>query len=112
MPGKRTIEVSDRVYEKLQTLVKRLNAGSENAALEKLLDLFNNQQAHALQLHSTPLLGERGVAATPVKVVKRDHFWVDIVVGKEPDVEYIALNNIQYEKLCKTRLLPSPLCLK
>jgi predicted CopG family antitoxin len=106
MPSTRTIEVSDSIYEKLQTLTRRLNTESVNTALEKLLEQFDKQHIH------THILGDRRVAPSTVKVVKRDYFWVDIVVGEDPDVEHIALNNIQYEKLCNTGLLPSTLCSK
>ena len=46
-----------------------------------------------------------------IRVERRgDPFWVDVVVGEGYDAEHIALNIIQYEKLCGTGLLPSTLC--
>jgi len=93
MPFKHVIKVSDRVYEKLQELMKATGAKSPNQALETLLSELDHR-------------------VTPsVRVERReDPFWLDVVVGEGYDAEHIALNIIQYKKLCRTGLLHSTLC--
>ena len=92
MPYKHVVKVSDKVYEKLQELMKATGAESPNQVLEKLLS------------------DDHGV--TPSIRIKKeeDPLWLNIVVGEGYDTEYIALNRVQYEKLCKTGLLPSAIC--
>jgi hypothetical protein len=93
MPYRHVVKVSEPVYEMLQELAKRLNAESPNQALEMLLK------------------GVHGVTPSPIRVEEReDPFWLDIVVGEGYDAEHIALNRIQYEKLCRAGLLPPAIC--
>jgi hypothetical protein len=93
VPFKHVIKVSDRVYEKLQELMKATGAESPNQILETLLSELDHR-------------------VTPsVRVERReDPFWLDVVVGEGYDTEHIALNIIQYDKLCRTGLLPRTLC--
>jgi len=100
MPYRRVVKVSESVYEMLQELVKRLNAESPNQALEMLLR----------GVHGVTLSTDHRVTPSPIKVMKRDHFWVDVVIGEGYDTEYIALNKIQYEKLCRTGLMHPAVC--
>jgi hypothetical protein len=100
MPYKHVVKVSESVYRKLKELTRRLNVESPNQALEKLLS-----GDHRV----TPSTDHR-VTPSPIKVMKRDHFWVDVVIGEGYDTEYIALNKIQYEKLCRTGLMHPAVC--
>jgi hypothetical protein len=101
MPFKHVIKVSDRVYEKLQELMKATGANSPNQALETLLNELDHGVTPSADHRVTPL----------VRVERReDPFWLDVVVGEGYNTEHIALNIIQYEKLCRTGLLPSTLC--
>jgi len=108
MPYKHAIKVSDKVYEKLQELMKATGAESPNQVLEKLLSDDHGVTPSTVYRTTTPT--DHGV--TPSIRVKKeeDPFWFSIVVGEGYDTEYIALNRIQYEKLCRTGLLSPVVC--
>jgi len=118
MPYRRVVKVSESVYEMLQELVKRLNVESPNQALEMLLRNIHGvtlSTAHGVTPLSTKVEkapeSVHGVTPSPIRVEKReDPFWLNIIVGEGHNTERIALNIIQYEKLCRIGLLPSVIC--
>jgi predicted CopG family antitoxin len=108
MPYKHVIKVSDKVYEKIQELMKTTGIESPNQVLEKLLGDDHGVTPSTVHRATTPT----DHRVTPSIRIKKeeDPFWLSIVVGEGYNTEYIALNRIQYEKLCRTGLLPSTIC--
>gem|GEM_PF-4180179 len=99
MPYKHAIKVSEEVYRELWDLTRKYNLESPNQLLEMLL-------AHGVTLSKPDRV-------TPsVEVTRRDYFWWSIRVGEGWNAIEVALNNIQAEKLCRSRLLAREVCEK
>jgi len=98
------------IYSRLRELCGGLGL---NECLEKLLEAAEKPGESISTVDMKPI-STVDVEAQPkprIRVERReDPFWIDIVVGEGYDAEHIALNIIQYEKLCRTGLLPRTLC--
>ena len=90
------------IYSRLGELCGGLGL---NECLEKLLDIVE-------RLGESISTVDMEVQSKPrIRVERReDPFWIDVIVGEGYDTEHIALNIIQYDKLCRTGLLPRTLC--
>jgi hypothetical protein len=99
MPYKHAIKVSEEVYGELWDLTRKYNLESPNQLLEMLL------------AHGVTLSGFDRVTPS-VEVTRRDYLWWSIRVGEGWSAIEVALNNIQAEKLCRSRLLAREVCEK
>jgi predicted CopG family antitoxin len=108
MPYKRTIKVSEEVYEKLWELTRKHNLESPNQLLEKLLF----EGVTLLEAGGVTPSKTHRVTPSKVEVHKRDYFWWTIKVGEGWDAVETDLNNIQLRKLCQAKLLAQEVCEK
>jgi hypothetical protein len=84
-----------------------------NECLEKLLEVAERlgESISTVDMKPISTVDVEAQSKPRIRVEERgDPFWIDVVVGEGYDAEHIALNIIQYEKLCRTGLLPSTLC--
>lgn len=98
------------IYSRLGELCGGLGL---NECLEKLLDIAEKPGEFISTVDMKPIstVDVEAQSKPRIRVERReDPFWLDVVAGEGYDAEHIALNIIQYEKLCRTELLPSALC--
>jgi hypothetical protein len=102
-----TRKIRRDIYSRLGGFCRGLGL---NECLEKLLDIVETP-GESTSTVDVGFISTVDVEAKPVRVERgEDPFWLRIIVGEGYDTEYIALNRIQYEKLCRTGLLPSAAC--
>jgi hypothetical protein len=90
------------IYSRLGELCGGLGL---NECLEKLLETAERPG------ESISTVDMEAQSKPRIRVERReDPFWLDVVVGEGYNTEHIALNIIQYEKLCRTGLLSRTLC--
>ena len=98
------------IYSRLRELCGGLGL---NECLEKLLDIAEKPGESISTVDMKPIstVDVEAQSKPRIRVERReDPFWIDIVVGEGYNTEHIALNIIQYEKLCRTGLLYRTLC--
>jgi predicted CopG family antitoxin len=128
MPYRRTVKVSDDVYERLMELTRKHNLESPNQLLEKLLaqgvtpsesDRVTLSERQAQQNKRVTPPQPQGVTPSEpdrvtlsVEVRRRDYMWWTIRVGEGWDAIETDLNIIQLMKLCQAKLLAREVCEK
>jgi hypothetical protein len=98
------------IYSRLGELCGGLGL---NECLEKLLEIAERlgESISTVDMGFISTVDMEAQSKPRIRVERReDPFWLDVVVGEGYNTEHIALNIIQYEKLCRTGLLSRTLC--
>jgi hypothetical protein len=104
--GKVVIEVSKELRDRIRELSQKYGVLYESLLTEALnlytlSNTLSNTQSKGLQ---------SDVVTVPVRVVKEDYMRWTIKVGEGVHAIEVSLNNIQFEKLCKAKLLAQTVC--